>query len=168
MITFVDKDGVEHVLTLDEFTKHLRTKMVVDEITVSCGETFQKRQFEPKNYHLTMKTDLRALYATIEGVPEEQKVLAHNAFAEAVRQRMVSNDKFQREVIRYLAQMDGISAATADIQDRRCSEVYQEGFKAANEAVPQTANPYAALQTQEGVQLTTSWNDGWASAVKAD
>ena len=167
MITFVNVAGEDETVTLDDFVKLLRTRMTVREITVSCGETWQKRQFEPKNYHLTMKTDLSALYALIDDVPEEQQVLAQNAFAQAVRERMISNDNFQRSIIRFLAQMDGIDAASKVIQDRRCAEIYQEGYVAAGAGSDQTANPYAAQEGEEGVLFTTSWNRGWTDGSAA-
>jgi hypothetical protein len=173
MITFTNVAGEDETVTLDDFVKLLRTHMTVGEITVSCGETWQKRQFEPKNYHLTMKTDLTALYRLIDDVPREQQVLAQNALTQAVRERMISNDKFQRSIIRFLAQMDGIEAASKDIQDRRCAEIYQEGHAAAGAGTCQTDNPYTAqaelpgIRGEEGVLFTTSWNRGWTDGSAA-
>jgi len=159
-ITIRTPAGLETV-NFPEFVKRLRLNMKAMEMTVSCGETFQKRQYESKNYHTSLKTDVSALSDIVDSVVEEEKALAHAAFAEAIRQRMVSNDGFQRQVIRYLAQMDNIGSASVDVQDRSFNDAYQSGRKAAEAGTAQTDNPYTGRQDQEGVQLATGWNQGW-------
>lgn len=113
-------DGTEEKLRFSELAHRMRMGIQAVEMTVSCGETFQKRQFEPKNYHSSMKFDLTQLWKLVASVEDPaMQVQARNAVAQVVRAQHVASDSFQRETLRYIAQLDGLKVAASDVQDRR-------------------------------------------------
>ena len=151
--------------TLPELLRKMRLGIKLTEFTVSCGEKFQIRQYEGKDYHLSARFNMEALWSIFEHVADEQKPAVRNAIAQLLRAQIQASDDFQREIIRHLAQLDGCSAAIVDVNHRRAANAQAAGAKAATDGVPSTSNPYIGRSDAYGIQMSTSWNDGWQSVA---
>jgi len=141
--------------------------MDIVEMTVSCGETYKKRDYESKNYHTSIKTDLSGVAAQLKWNTPEEKNLIAGAMGQIIRKKIVAQDGFQREIIRHIARMDNINSAAVDVQDRRYSEAYQGGYQGYSDTIPQASNPYVGRSDEEGLTLGKAWNQGWTDAHTA-
>ena len=65
------EDGT--ALTEAEFTQRVRDLIITREFTVSVGETRQVRQYEPNNYHMSVKIGIDGLSEFIAQVADQEQ-----------------------------------------------------------------------------------------------
>ena len=154
----------EESMTLPELMTKMNLGVRIIEVTVSGGETWQKRQYEPKNYHLSLKLDLTALWELYDAADDASKPQIRIGMAQLIREQIHSKDGFIRKNIRFCAGLDGCTEAAVDSSDRLASEAHLLGEKAAKQGIPSTVNPYAGATEDEEIRAAGSWNEGWQKA----
>lgn len=90
--------------------------MMPSEITVTVGETRQKQQFEPYNYHMSMKLDcgdLRgAVISSYEDAPEGKRLAAYvrakKLMYKVIATKYDAHERYQRDLIHAQEEKDGI------------------------------------------------------------
>lgn len=123
-----DAEGNEESFPFSQLFRRLLLSIVPVEMSVSCAETFQLRQYESKNYHSSMRFDLRPMFELIRSIKDQDmQVQARNALGQVLREQVFKSDNFQRQNIRWLAGLDGMPGASGDIKRRRENLEQNEG-----------------------------------------
>jgi chromosome condensin MukBEF complex kleisin-like MukF subunit len=124
VVVVLKEDGTPEQITFGQLLKRMQLSITATEMVVSCGEKYQKRQFEPKDYFSSMKFTLADLYNLISRVQDpQQQIQARNAVAQIIRDQVLKSDTFQRETLRWIAQLDGIKPfPAADVTERRTNQ----------------------------------------------
>lgn len=101
MIEVTDSDGVSQPLTEAELQERVWDCMDIVEMTVSIGETRQKRDYNPNQYHLSTKIDVRGiptLMRSLTGDPviiRNGKRIIMQSFVDRIQKRVA----FMKELI---------------------------------------------------------------------
>lgn len=90
--------------------------MMPTEIVITVGETRQKQQFEPYNYHMSMTLDCRDLAGAVrsayedaaEGKRLEAYVRAKKVMYKIIATKFDAHERFQRDLIHAQELKDGI------------------------------------------------------------
>jgi len=74
------EDGETVEVTQEEMTAMLGDNINVREVTVAVGETRQLHEFQPNNYHLTMRTDVSGVRDVVQTVGDDHKKAVKKLF----------------------------------------------------------------------------------------